>query len=262
MTAFGFVGCGKITAAVASGFCTPGWQPSRITVSPRNAEKAAALAAASPLVTIGENNQAVVDAADIVFIGLLPKVAEEELPTLTFRPDQYIISMMATKSHSDVVRLTRMPAERVTTSVPLPPASKRLGPVLVFPANQWALDIYKHIGTPVAVKEEAQMKALIPVTGLISPFYAIENAAHEWCVAAGAEPEAAGAFIGSFFHALASGSKEYPAGGFGEMAEEAATPGGLNEASWKYLGSKGTWDQFKDCCDTTIVKLGAPAPPR
>ena len=62
-----------------SGFCSDnGWQPDRVIVSPRNAEKASALAESFPdLVTVGATNQDVVSASSVVFIGLLPEVAKE-----------------------------------------------------------------------------------------------------------------------------------------------------------------------------------------
>ncbi len=57
----GFIGTDEITVAMVTGFCaaTPG--PERIFVSPRNATKAAALAAAFPIVEVGADNQAVVE---------------------------------------------------------------------------------------------------------------------------------------------------------------------------------------------------------
>ena len=49
-----------------------------LQVSPRNAERAAALAARFPQqVRIGQDNQDVVDRSDIVCIGVVPKLAEE-----------------------------------------------------------------------------------------------------------------------------------------------------------------------------------------
>lgn len=179
-------------------------------VSPRNAAKAALLAAKFPdRVTVAGSNQEVVDQCDVVFIGLLPDTAEEILPHMRFRDDHTIISMMATKRHADVVRLVRLPEERVAVSVPLPTTATRDGPILLFPNLPLARQLYSCIGTPVMPPEEGQMQKLLPFTSLISPFYALLDACTKWATAAGADEHAAGAYVGSFFAALAKAGKTW-----------------------------------------------------
>ena len=74
----GFVGVGTMNSAIVRGLCTLETPPNAIVLSPRNAEKAAALQAEFPgLVTIAADNQAVADASDVIFIGVLPKLCEE-----------------------------------------------------------------------------------------------------------------------------------------------------------------------------------------
>lgn len=159
-------------------------------MSPRNQQRAAELAARFPdLVRVAPDNQAVLDASDVVFIGLLPAAAEEvsvprvavrapsprarmrsrsphppsaaaqTLPTLAFKPEHTVVSMMATKAHADIVRLTRMPGDRVTISVPLPTTQRRKGPVLMFPNHDLPRALYAAIGTPVPLHEEREVRA-------------------------------------------------------------------------------------------------------
>ena len=75
----GFVGTGTITTALVTGLCTAARPPERILVSPRNAEKAAALAEAFPRVAVAKDNQAVIDGSDWVFRAVLPRIAREGL---------------------------------------------------------------------------------------------------------------------------------------------------------------------------------------
>ncbi len=91
----GFIGTGEIAVAMVTGFCTAEPRPERITVSPRNADKAAALAAAFPEVEVAADNQAVVEASDWLVLAVLPLVAEEVLASLRFRPDQKVVSVLA-----------------------------------------------------------------------------------------------------------------------------------------------------------------------
>lgn len=83
----GFLGTGEITAAMVRGLQGQGH---RILVSPRNAERAAALAAEFREVSVAPNDQ-VVAGSDVVFLCLLARVAGEVLPGLPFRAGQTII---------------------------------------------------------------------------------------------------------------------------------------------------------------------------
>ena len=227
-----------------------------MTVSPRSASKAEKLAAAFPdRVRIGADNQAVVDASDVVFIGLLPDVAEAVLPELKFRDDQLIISMMATKRHEEVVALTRMPADKVVVSVPLPSASKRTGPVLMYPPHPGAEAIYSTVSTPVVLGVEADMHTILPFTAMISPFYQLQETCASWAESRGADKTAAGKYVGAFFASLAAASKGYPEEGFGGMAEEAATPGGLNEQTVRELKERGSFGHFADALDSILKRI-------
>ncbi|OQR85570.1 hypothetical protein THRCLA_10671, partial [Thraustotheca clavata] len=162
----GLLGTGKIGSAVMSGFCTPVsaksvWVPKAIYVSPRGTEKAKALQAKFPdKVTIASSNQDVLDHSNVVFIGLLPDVARQELPNLQFGANTTIISMMATIPYDELVQLVRLPKENVVRTVPLPSSSRRTGPILAYPKQAYVKDILDQIGTPVMVDTESEVTTL------------------------------------------------------------------------------------------------------
>jgi pyrroline-5-carboxylate reductase len=86
----GFLGCGKISSAVARGYASFSTPPRRILVSPRSQSKAEALRADFPgLIEIAEN-EAIAAESDVLFIGLLPGTANEILPTLSFKDNQLV----------------------------------------------------------------------------------------------------------------------------------------------------------------------------
>ena len=124
----GFVGVGKITSCVVRGLCSPtGVIPKRIYLSPRNQEKATALHKEFPdIVEVASCNEDVVSKSDIVFIGLLPQVAKEILPTLDFT-NKEVISMMATIDIGDLLTLTKRSPDCAVRTVPLPSAQYREG---------------------------------------------------------------------------------------------------------------------------------------
>ncbi|MBB4188505.1 pyrroline-5-carboxylate reductase [Sinorhizobium terangae] len=73
----GFLGTGTISKAIITGLLADPAFTNPIVVAPRNAEIAANLAATYPQVTIAEDNQAVADSTDVVFLAVRPQIAAE-----------------------------------------------------------------------------------------------------------------------------------------------------------------------------------------
>ena len=69
-----------MSSAIVRGLCTLPAPPAAVVLSPRGAQKAAALYGEFPSLTrVAGSNQEVVDCSDVVFVGVLPKQAEEVL---------------------------------------------------------------------------------------------------------------------------------------------------------------------------------------
>lgn len=180
-TCIGFLGCGKISSAVCRGYASaPGLgRPKKILVSKRSEDKSAALKAQFPdLVTVLDSNADLVAQSDIVFIGLLPGIAREILPTLPFDDSKLLISMMAAVDYEESKVLTRVSAHRLVRTVPLPSAAYRTGPVLMYPPNDEAAAVLSIVSTPAVCTAEDQMKPMISITGHISAFFELMNTSH------------------------------------------------------------------------------------
>ena len=72
MTSYGVLGVGSIATAIVIRLCDGVVEPPEIVLSPRNAERAADLAAQLPSVRVATDNQQVVDGCDVVVVCLLP----------------------------------------------------------------------------------------------------------------------------------------------------------------------------------------------
>ncbi|KAJ1430101.1 hypothetical protein B484DRAFT_449042 [Ochromonadaceae sp. CCMP2298] len=252
----GFLGCGKISSAVCRGYAgaSGASRPGKILVSQRSAEKSQALAAAYPgLVTIASNEE-VVAQSDIVFIGLLPGVARELLPTLPFDDKKLVVSMMAAVDLAETLALVRVAPERLVRTVPLPAAANRSGPVLVHPPNQELEAVLRVVGTPVVCVQEAEMKPMVSLTGHISSFFELMNATQDFIVENGVDPVTARQFVTAFYSSCASGA-EMSTEKLEDMAEEAATPGGLNEQSWRQLKTTQHFQLHKQSMQAILDRL-------
>lgn len=162
-TTIGLLGTGKIGSAVFTGFCSEGgWQPQHAYVSARTRAKAEALVAAFPgRVTIGASNQEIVDQSDVIFVGLLPDIARQELPKLHFAAGKRVVSMMATIPYDELLALVQLPREQVVRTVPLPATAKRSGPILAYPPNEGIRDLLSQVGVPVMVETESEITTLV-----------------------------------------------------------------------------------------------------
>lgn len=181
----GFLGCGKISSAVCRGFAGASGvnRPKKVLVSLRSEDKSKALQAAFPeLVFVYSSSEDIVKEADIIFIGLLPGVAREVLPTLPFDDSKLVISMMAAVDYEETVQLVRVSPARLVRTVPLPSAANRTGPVLVYPPSPEHEAVLRVVSTPVVCQAESNMKPMIAVTGHISSFFELMATSQKFIV--------------------------------------------------------------------------------
>lgn len=122
----GVIGCGNIASAVVHGIANDGHQ---ITVSERSERYSKALSEAYANVTVA-SNQAVADASEIIFLGLLADRAPEVLGAIQFREGQQIISFMAGATLSQADQLV-LPAHAVALMMPFPGIAEGGSPIIV-----------------------------------------------------------------------------------------------------------------------------------
>ena len=231
----GFIGVGTMNSAIVRGLCTLPAPPERLVLSPRNAEKAAALAAEFPsLVSVAATNQAVVDAADVVFVGTLPAATEEVLRALKFRASQTVVSLVSTAPLATLQECAA-PCETVVRAIPLPPVARHVGATIMTPANAGVAEIFDALGTAVVVDSEPLMKKMMCVTGLMGQFYAQQRQTQAFLVAQGV-------------------------GTFDELVHE-QTPGGINEQVVRELTEAGAYRALDDTLDGILARIeGRPRP--
>jgi len=257
----GFVGCGTMSSAIVRGLCTTD-APPEIVLSPRNAEKAAALHGEFPqLVSIAASNQEVVDRADVVFIGVLPRMTEEVCCALNFEERHTVISLVSTAALTDLrTWLAPVPADRVSRAIPLPPVARHKGATLLTPPHPTAIALFDALGTSVPVDSEASMTKMLPVTALMGQFYAQQRATQAWLEAQGIAPAVAAEYVGAIFHSISYDSAVASEHTFNELVEE-QTPGGVNEQVIRELTEGGAFAALTDSLDGVLARIEQRRPP-
>lgn len=248
----GFIGVGTINSAIVTGLLTAGLELAPndvINLSPRNHKKATALLDRfKGRVQIKASNQAVLDASDVVVVAVLPTQAEAVLKTLNFRMDHRVVSLVAALSTPQLKKAVA-PAYLVRV-VPLPSAATHASTTVISPADELVAGVFNLVGTTIQVPD-AQLSVLWAATALMGPIYALQRATAEWVVAQGVRPEAADAFVGSFFHSVTKDSRK---GQFDSLVDK-QTAGGLNEQVIAELTTAGVFAHVTSALDKILTRI-------
>lgn len=247
----GFIGTGGITTAIVTGLCTLPASPEEIWVSPRNRDNAQLLAASYDGVRIGEDNQAVVDHCDVVFLAVLPQDKEAILSPLAFREEQVIVHLLAGTTIFEVSSLVA-PAWRIVRAVPLPCTAIHTGPIAIYPDHETVSGIFDPLGTVIALEEEAHLETLAVITALMAPFYAFVAQVAGWGEEQGIDPEKSAAYTASMLGALSKIAQSADQGNVEALVNECMTPGGLNETAMKVIRDQGGFSHVRAALD--VVK--------
>eukprot|EP00746_Dinoflagellata_sp_MGD_P085378 gnl/MRDRNA2_/MRDRNA2_33799_c0_seq1.p1 gnl/MRDRNA2_/MRDRNA2_33799_c0~~gnl/MRDRNA2_/MRDRNA2_33799_c0_seq1.p1 ORF type:complete len:301 (-),score=64.84 gnl/MRDRNA2_/MRDRNA2_33799_c0_seq1:14-814(-) len=255
MATLGFIGIGTISCATIRGLMKSAAPPAKVVVSPRNAQKAAMLAAEYPdKVTVAESNQAVVDASDWVFLATPPKkdMTEEILSALTFKPDQTVCSIIAGIARSDLERLLA-PATDIVQAFPLPPAEFAQSTTPMFPHHQRMERCLSNIGRVVSAENREQALAIGSLGCIMGDFYAHLRACHQWLIDKGVDSATASKAVASYFSTFHHASQNSEVGFDHLVAEQ--TPGGVNQQVIEQLDKQGRYDAVKGGLDAAFKRI-------
>jgi len=252
----GFVGCGTMSSAIVRGLCTLDAPPRSVIVSPRNADKAAALHKAYPsLVRIAGSNQEVVDGSDTVFIGVLPTKTEEVTRALRFKPSHTVVSLVSTAPLESLREwCTPVPSASVVRAIPLPPVALHKGATVMTPRHAAVVELFDSLGTAVPVDDEDQMKKLMCMTALMGQLYAQQREAARWLGAQGIEGGVAAKYVGAIFHSVTYDSADAGPHTLDELVDE-QTPGGLNEQVIREMTEAGAYAALTDSLDGVLARI-------
>ncbi|UWQ29075.1 NAD(P)-binding domain-containing protein [Leisingera sp. M523] len=224
----GFLGCGTIASAVVQGLAGKGHQ---ITVSERSKAQSAALAEAYEDVTV-TGNQAVIDASDVIFLGLMAESAERILKELAFREDQQVVSFMAGADLGRVAELAA-PAEAVAVMIPFPGIAQGGSPVMALGNTALLGSLFEPDNQVFVLKDAGELNAYLSAQAVLSPAARLVGDAAEWLGDRVSDKTQGEAFL----RMLVSTSLQ--ASGCVELIETLNTPGGYNQRLRLHMENAG-----------------------
>ncbi len=239
----GFIGTGVIAEAVIEGMLAE--DPTRaISVSPRSEAISRALAERHAAVTRAADNQAVVDASDVVCLGVRPEQAAATLDPLTFRADQRVVSFVAGVAAEDLARHARW-AGAVCRVTPLPTIARRQGPILIQGATPAITELFRPLGVLVEAADSAEMEAYGCASGVMSSFFSQALAGIGWLTDQGMPRAGARDYLMAMYAGLAETGLRTPAADLDALPARHETTGGLNEACRERLAAAGWFDAYR-----------------
>lgn len=244
----GFIGTGTISAAFIHGVSRAWGDGNEIVVSPRSAEVSENLAQRYRWVRRAESNQQVVDASDIVFLGVMPHQVGEVIGALKLREGQIVVSFLAGVDVATLQGLTG-PNVQVCRVTPLPPVAHLEGPVMLYPALGQVRQLVAPLGVPIEPESDAAMAALSNASGLMSSFFRMAQEAVDWLEARDLPRAQARDYVMAMFAALAQTALRHDPATLAAMPREHETPGGINEACREYLEQQGWFAEFARAMD-------------
>ena len=247
----GIIGTGIIASAIVTGFCKMK-TGHEFYLSPRNADKAAMLAAMFPGVSVCESNKEVIDKSDWVF-SCLHKKDFAVLKELQFNKKHKIINISAEMRLDD---LREMIGETALLAhvIPLPFISEGYGPVLVYPELTEVGELFKPVGDIYYAASQSDVHTLQIVTGLMSAYNMLLNEIVMFSDDRGIEHDVSVKFLCSLFNAMCKRAANTDDCDLIELAHE-MTPGGYNEQAMNELINTRSIKSWRTALDNLLVRL-------
>jgi pyrroline-5-carboxylate reductase len=247
----GIIGTGIIASAVVKGFCVKK-AGHHFYLSPRNAQRAAALAEEFSNVIVCKSNQEVIDSSERVFV-CLHKKDFGALKELKFRHDLGVINMSAEMKLPDLKDIVGETAV-LAHVIPLPFISSGFGPLLVYPEIPEVGKLFEAVSDVHYAHSQEDVHTLQIVTGLLSAYNLLLNEIVKYSDEQGIEHDVSVKFLCSLFGALCKRAADIPNCDLIELANE-MTPGGYNEQAMNELSESGAIHAWRKALDRLHERL-------
>lgn len=246
----GFLGTGEIATAMVHGLAGEGHQ---IKVSERNAENAAALAAAYPDVEVLPNAE-LVEGSDVVFLCLMADVARNILTRLPWRADHVVISAMVGLPRAELAALCA-PATDIAITIPLGPIAIGGSVLPVHPEVPVIRELFGGRNTVIPVADEDGIGAYFIASALAAPTLAQLQAGADWLAAQTGDKKGAEAYIAGMFFGFLRQISQSDAS-FDDLLQGLATEGGLNATLRARMEEAGTLETLNEGFEALKPRFG------
>lgn len=205
----GFIGTGAISDAVIRGLLTSDYRVDEIIVSRRSAHISAKLVADFDRVRVEDDNQAIIDQSDMIFLAVLPQIAGDVLSALRVPDDKQIVSLIATIPISDLKVWLGTNAQ-CDRAIPLPPVEHHACVTAVYPGSPDVMALFEKLGGAVAAETIDAFDGYATGSALMATYFTVLESAAQWMVKQGSDYGDARRYLAALFSGLAGNTDKSP----------------------------------------------------
>lgn len=219
----GFLGTGHIAAPMARAVARKDHQ---VTVSARNADVAANLAASGLGITVGDN-QTVLDRSEVVILCLRPAIWSDVVAPLKFRSDQAVISVMAGVSLANLKQACA-PASEVSITLPLTFVEFGGCPLATVGDTTAVRALFGDDNPVLPLADETALAAHFATSTVVSAVLTSMQSAADWLGAQTGDPAEAETFVSTLLAGYLRELPKTPQGALAADLAALASPNTLN----------------------------------
>ncbi|MFK0309888.1 NAD(P)-binding domain-containing protein [Pseudomonas sp. NPDC090233] len=251
MQSLGILGVGELTEKVVIGLRRSGFDGA-IVLSPRNAERAEALAAGQRCEVL-ESNQAVVDQADLVMLGVRPESLAQLASEVQLRPGQRLVSLAAGVSleqlraafpHAQCVRVMLSYAAQYNQST-----------VVVCPPDPMTEQSLGPLGTVVVLEDEAAFELATVAACMNGWFYFLLHDLQQWLTDKGLPAAEARALVLGNLQDCVASAQQQPEYTLKALGQAIATPGTFTADGLAVLNHQPVGASWGAACEVVLDAL-------
>lgn len=251
MHSLGILGVGELTEKVVHGLRRAGFA-GEILLSPRNAARAAALAEDCDCRVLADN-QAVVDAAELLLLGVRPPAVPELAAGVRVKPGQRVVSLAAGIGLEQLATL--FPGAQCVRLMLSYAAQFNQSTVVVCPADPVTRAAFAPLGNLVALEDEAAFELATVAACMNGWFYFLLDDLQQWlCDKGMAETDARTLVLGNLQDCLLS-ARTQPEQSLKALGEAIATPGTFTADGLKVLMHQPVGATWGAACEVVLDGL-------
>ncbi|MBJ9975060.1 NAD(P)-binding domain-containing protein [Pseudomonas sp. S75] len=221
MHSLGILGVGELSEKVVIGLRHSGFD-GPILLSPRNAQRAAALAQAHGC-QVAASNQEVIDRAELVILGVRPQSLGELASEVRLRPDQRLVSLAAGVSLAQLQ--TAFPGALCVRAMLSYAAQYNQTTVVVCPPDALTTQTLGPLGKLVMLQGEPEFELATVAACMNGWFYFLLHDLQQWLIDKGLPAAEARALVLGNLQDCVTSAERQPGDTLKALGQAIATPG-------------------------------------
>jgi len=247
----GILGVGELTEKVVIGLRRSGFT-GRVLLSPRNHERAQQLSKVWACDVMADN-QRVVDAADLLFLGVRPEVVGQLSNEVQLKPRQTLVSLVAGLKLDELQR--HFPGAHTVRAMLSYAAQINQSTVVITPGGEPHAALLGALGSLIVLEQEDAFELATVAACMNGWLYFFLSDLQRWFTDKGLSHEQAAQLVmGNMQDCLAS-ARHQPKASLDVLGKAIATPGTFTAAGLEVLRNNGATQAWREAFDEVLGRL-------